>query len=176
MKNKKIISNHPIKWFDIQEYPDYKISTIGEIKSYKNHNKPILLEQNINKSGYYYVNLKKEGKSKIKYIHKLIVTDILNLEIPKGFEINHIDLDKSNNTVENLELVSKNENQSHSKNYNTKKPAGCYFVKSRKNKPWRVKIQKDKKIYQLGYFSTLEEASNIYKEKYLELFGEYPKY
>ena len=59
--------------------------------------------------GYLQIKLRKNKKRFNRYIHR-IVWETFNGLIPKGFEINHIDHDKSNNSLSNLELVSHREN------------------------------------------------------------------
>ena len=46
-------------------------------------------------------------------IHQLVWMEANHRFIPDGFEINHIDLDKSNNVIENLELVTHKQNIEH---------------------------------------------------------------
>lgn len=59
--------------------------------------------------GYKAVKLKNEmGRSNL-YVHRLVYRNFVGV-IPKGMEINHIDHDKSNNSLENLELVTHSEN------------------------------------------------------------------
>ena len=59
--------------------------------------------------GYLQIKLRRNKKRFNRYVHRL-VWEAFNGEIPKGFEINHIDHDKSNNSLSNLELVSHSEN------------------------------------------------------------------
>lgn len=59
--------------------------------------------------GYLQIKLRKNKKRYNRYIHRL-VWETFNGEIPKGLEINHINHDKSNNSLENLELVSHSDN------------------------------------------------------------------
>ena len=86
---------------DIPNYGGiYKITTNGDI--YKGNQK---LSPVNNGFGYYQIKLRKNGKRINKYIHRL-VWETFNGNIPKGYEINHIDHDKSNNSLANLELVT----------------------------------------------------------------------
>lgn len=52
------------------------------------------------------------GTGKRVYEHRY-VWESANGPIPDGFEINHIDGDKTNNIIENLELVTRQRNQQH---------------------------------------------------------------
>ncbi len=67
-----------------------------------------LMPQN-NGLGYFQVRFRFNKRRYSKYLHR-IVWESFNGEVPNGYEINHIDHDKSNNTLNNLELVTRSEN------------------------------------------------------------------
>lgn len=67
-----------------------------------------VLKPAINK-GYLQVELRKDGKRKGFLVHRLVVTSFIG-PIPKGMEVNHINEDKRDNRLENLELVTHKEN------------------------------------------------------------------
>lgn len=66
----------------------------------------------IDRNGYPYVNLYKDGKSKCKRVHQLVGKAFIpnpdNKEV-----INHINREKIDNTVDNLEWVTLIENTNH---------------------------------------------------------------
>ena len=101
------------EWEWIKGYEGkYLISTKGRIKSFTSQKNGELLVQIPNQKGYLEVKLIKGGKP-IKYkVHRLVgETFIPN---PKGLEtINHKDLNKRNNTLENLEWLSHSDNIKH---------------------------------------------------------------
>lgn len=69
----------------------------------------------LNHKGYETVALSANGKLATKFVHRLIY-EYFHGEIPNTqpkMQINHIDGDKRNNSIENLELVTGQENQSH---------------------------------------------------------------
>jgi len=68
--------------------------------------------------------------------------------------IDHVDKDKSNNRIENLRLVTNQQNQ-----FNTK-AKGYYFNKPAKK--WLSKIQLNGKRKHLGLFESEEEAREAY--------------
>lgn len=78
----------------------YKITANGDI--YRGDKK---LSPVSNGLGYYQIKLRKNGKRMNKYVHRL-VWKTFNGDIPRGYEINHIDHNKSNNSLDNLELVT----------------------------------------------------------------------
>lgn len=59
-----------------------------------------------------YVNLYKNGKNKIKKIHRIVAENFIPNPENKP-EVNHIDGNKQNNKVDNLEWVTKSENVKH---------------------------------------------------------------
>jgi hypothetical protein len=65
-------------------------------------------------SGYYEVALFLNGSRHIRSVHRLVWSSFFG-EIPDGYHVNHIDGDKSNNALSNLECVTPAENYAHSK-------------------------------------------------------------
>jgi len=71
------------------------------------------LSQKTKSNGYKEVNLYiGNNKSKMTYVHRAVYS-AFNGCINEGFQINHIDGDKSNNKLSNLESVSASENMRH---------------------------------------------------------------
>lgn len=64
-------------------------------------------------SGYQKVVLRKDGQSSNVMIHRIVASAFLPNPEHKD-EVNHKDGDKSNNSVSNLEWVTRSENQRHS--------------------------------------------------------------
>ena len=132
-------------WRDInfEDYGEYyQVSNYGNVRSkdrYVKANKnggikllkgqPMKLTvnkayRNDAKTGYTVVNLRKEGKNKVAVVHRLVaLTFIPNDDTTKEF-VNHIDGDKTNNTVENLEWVTTGENNQHAFNTGLRNPRG----------------------------------------------------
>lgn len=103
-------------WKDIKGYEGkYQVSNLGNVKSLldKQLNKrEKILKPSFNDKGYLRVYLSKESKKATKTIHRLVAeTFIPNLENKKT--VNHIDGNKTNNRVDNLEWLSNTENQRH---------------------------------------------------------------
>lgn len=59
--------------------------------------------------GYFQIKLRSSGKRLNRYIHRLVWETFVG-PIPEGYEINHIDHDKANNALSNLEVVTHSEN------------------------------------------------------------------
>jgi DNA-binding transcriptional regulator YiaG len=100
------------EWRDIKGfYGDYKISNFGKIKSLK-HGKEKILKIHKHNNGYNFITLSHNGNQKGYLLHRVVVKAFLG-DIPDGLDVNHKDGDKDNNFLNNLEVVTKSENQNH---------------------------------------------------------------
>ena len=142
-------------WKDIKNYEGlYQISNLGKIKSLerkvKNQKgnrtvKEIILKCSEGKS-YVQVTLSKKNNYKTKLVHRLVAEAFIpnpnNLS-----EVNHIDGNKHNNNVNNLEWVSRYDNMQHAKKLgliNTLKGNKSYWY----NK-YGIEHSRSKKIVQI---------------------------
>ena len=94
-------------WKAIPEYSIYQISTFGRVKNTKTNN---ILTPTKPYNGYLQVHLCQNGKKISKCIHQLMGVAFLGPR-PKGFEINHIDGNRENNYLNNLEFIPWKENR-----------------------------------------------------------------
>lgn len=101
------------KWITIDGFEDYEISNYGRIKSYRKKNKTIFLKQATNSNGYQFVDLYRNTGHKLFRIHRLVAEYFIPNPENKS-EVNHIDGNKRNNCVENLEWCTRSENTIHS--------------------------------------------------------------
>jgi hypothetical protein len=112
-------------------------------------------------SGYHRVCLTKNGCSKNTHVHVLMAITFLDFK-PNGHEkvIDHIDNNKLNNSISNLQIITHRENIS--KDRNTKSGlTGVY----KSHKKYMATITINKKRYYLGVFETKEEAHKAYLQK-----------
>ena len=111
MNENKIIE----EWRPICGYEGlYEVSNLGRVKSLGNDKtrKEKILSQVKMKKGYLMVNLYKNGKMKTCKVHRLVAKAFL--ENPNGYTcVNHIDENKVNNYVDNLEWCSYKYNSNH---------------------------------------------------------------
>lgn len=95
----------------------YSVTDVGEIYSLSRlsasgkrlKRKKMAISKN--RDGYSQISLRVAGKLKTYYVHRLVAKEFLGLV--EGLEVNHINLDKSDNRVSNLEVVTKSRNITH---------------------------------------------------------------
>ena len=95
-------------WKDIPGYEGiYQASNLGRIKSNKK-----ILKPTIDRTGYVNARLFKNGELKVIRLHRVIAITFIENENNKPV-INHIDGNKQNNRVDNLEWCTQKENVRH---------------------------------------------------------------
>lgn len=106
----------------------YEVSNLGNVRSFvSNCNgrniKPIVgkILKQYDRKGYNKVMLSKDNKVKDLAVHRIVVESFIST-IPKGMQVNHIDGNKRNNRLENLEIVTQSENMKHAYRTGLEKP------------------------------------------------------
>lgn len=74
------------------------------------------VKRHLMKIGYYMVGPTVNGKNVNTYVH-VIIAELFLGPCPVGCEVNHIDGDKTNNVVTNLEYVTHQENMRHARRH-----------------------------------------------------------
>lgn len=142
-------------WKQIKNYEGlYEISTNGQVRNYKTK---FILNTKPRPDGYIRIGLWKNKKQTYHYLARLIFENFKS--IPDGsFEINHIDKNKLNNFLANLELISQRENCCHRSkdkiNKTSKHPGVCKAYDGK----FRSYIYIDGKQKSLGYYFTEDQA------------------
>ena len=93
----------------------YKVSSTGQVARWlpqRNTYSGRILKLSLTNFGYLRVCLTKDGVPKKYFVHRLVAAAFLD-EVPEKKFVNHIDGNKTNNRVENLEYVTCKENQAH---------------------------------------------------------------
>ena len=101
--------NFMVVYSSIQGYDDYIIDTDGNIFSFKLDR---MLIKTISTKGYHMVTLNKDGYKKSYPTHRLVAMTFLPNPDNKP-QVNHIDGNKANNSLSNLEWVTGSENVRH---------------------------------------------------------------
>ena len=95
----------PIKGFE----RIYEVSNLGNIRNARN----ILLKGYVNNKGYHCIDLTIDGIRSKHLRHRLVM--LAFVPNPKNLpEVNHIDENKANNALSNLEWCSRSHNKQHS--------------------------------------------------------------
>jgi hypothetical protein len=161
-------------WKDIPEYEGlYQISNLGRIKSLdrtvegiikKYSYKSKILKAGTTTQGHLHVNLYKDKKSKSRTIHQLVAIVFLN-HIPSGFNIviDHIDNDKNNNCIDNLQLITQRENLSKDKKNKSSKYTGVIWHNF--HQKWTASIRIGKSRKYLGYYADEYDAHLAYQKE-----------
>lgn len=116
-------------WVTIPNYEKYEVSNLGNIRNKKTGR---ILRTSLNRpDGYHRVGL----AGSHQYVHRLVADAFLDADI-RGRDVNHIDGNRNNNTLANLEICSRKDNIQHAyfsglKDRGMLKIASCEFCKHR---------------------------------------------
>lgn len=122
-------------WRSIPGYP-YDVSDAGHVRNAKTL-RPI--KPYVVKSGYHKVWIRNENGPYSIQLHRL-VWSVWRGPIPAGYQINHLDFDRINNAVSNLECVTPLENMRHSQ-LAGRHPRGTAIATSKLNDALIVEIR-----------------------------------
>ena len=126
------------KWKTVKGFEGlYEISNLGNVRSLNYHNWGIVknLTPVMDKDGYLRVCLSKNGKQYNGTVHRMVAQAFI--ENPNSFpQINHINEDKSDNRVENLEWCDCLYNNNHGTRNNR-------ISKSKRNTKCKKVVQTD---------------------------------
>ena len=142
----------------IEGYDNYEISNMGNVRNIDTNRN---LKPGINSCGYYNVDLYKEGTRKTLKIHRLIGFHFIPNPDNLPY-IDHIDRNRTNNSISNLRWISKsNNNRNITKRQNTSsKFIGVTF--SKREGKYRAQIRFDNKVKNIGYYDKEEEAGRAF--------------
>ena len=96
-------------WKVIKDFPDYEISNMGRVRSFKNYKqwKPNrILEPSKSSNGYLHVDLYINKKPYTRPIHRLVYENF-HEKLKEDDYIHHFDENKENNYISNLEPMDK---------------------------------------------------------------------
>lgn len=169
-----MLNNNNEIWKSIKGFEGfYEVSNLGNIR---NRNKKILKHYIIN-SGYASVTLWLNYKCSHYLVHRLVLMTFCPSSNPYKKEVNHIDENKLNNCLDNLEWVTSKENKQHSlksgrydKLYVLKNTLGKKHLHNTTSKyhnvtydknrnKWMGSIRVNKKNLECRRFNTEEEAA-----------------
>ena len=150
------------KWKSVPNHKEYMVSNLGRVKSLK-CGKEIILKQSQSKKGYLRIDIRSDGQRNSFQVHQLVMMAFKN-HIPNGntLVVHHKDNIKSNNRLDNLEVITNRANSfTHKKG--TSKYTGVSWDKNR-NK-WSAEIRNGKKRIKLGRFKNEYDAHLAYQKE-----------
>ena len=146
-------------WIDIPGYEGlYKVSDLGRVYS---ESVKRLIKPNKIQNGYLRVGLSSNKIRKKWLIHHLVCISFLSYRVDSNLVVDHIDGDKSNNTINNLQIISQRLNVCKyfdSKGINV----GAYYNK--KTGKYRSRIYVNGKNIHLGLFTEETESIKAYQD------------
>lgn len=114
----------PIVFDGIENPPHYEVSNYGRLRSFQSTPRPqgagpIAAEGVIIKGsviqGYRSLNIRSNGKTLNRYVHKLVAEYFVNHERTEQTYVIHLDHDKLNNVSQNLRWTTKEEMVEHNR-------------------------------------------------------------
>jgi hypothetical protein len=159
-------------WTFIKGYnKNYSVSNLGRIRSNERKTpdgrtifEKVLLTR-VSKDGYIRVKLYQNSKQKTFYLHRIVANHFLG---NSNLDVNHIDGDKENNQIDNLEFVTRSENLKHAYDIGLKKVSNYQKLRTRNNlKSTHINNQKKVRNLNTGdIYESIKEAHKKTKSKH----------
>lgn len=120
----------------------------------------------LSENGYYVVTLVKNTGKKNVLVHSLVATVFIDRNYTsKGLVVNHIDGNKTDNNIDNIEVVTVRENSTVCYRKDKKTFASKFVGVSKSGSRWMARMHIDGKSVYLGTFDCEKEAGEAYKNK-----------
>ena len=152
----------------IQNY-NYSISNMGNVRNDRTNR---ILQPGIDTNGYYQVNLYKNSKMRHMKMHRLVALAFIENPDSKPY-VDHKNNNKLDNNISNLRWCTLRENNQNAsmKSNNSSGYKGVSYYKNL-NK-WRAQINIDGIKIHLGYYDTIEAATQARVQRARQAFGQY---
>ena len=108
----------------IAGHPDYAVSNLGNIKSYKSNPEGVVLKPKRHYKGYLKIGFWEKGKHKHYFIHRLVLSTFIGPPPADRPQTRHLDGDPTNNKLSNLRWASQAENE------DDKRYVGTYHLRA----------------------------------------------
>lgn len=161
------------EWKDVVGFPDYRVSTLGRMLSKERKDrrgrwrKERILRPKTIWNGYKTVRLLNDDEDKAVLVHRAVAIAFIPnpAELP---EVDHINNDRTDNCVANLQWIARQHNRQ--KIHLAKGKTGAKGVTFQNGK-FVARIGLDKKLIVIGSFANLIDAANAYDLMATKLFG-----
>lgn len=151
---------------DLQSILDYDpLTGVVKWKTVRSNMVKNSIAGSTNNRGYKQISL----NSKTYFLHRVIWVLMFG-NIPKGFYIDHINGNKTDNRLENLRLATNSQNQQNRpapKNSSSGYRGVTWHKQAQK---WMARICYNKQRKTIGLFDTAENAYKAYKDEAKKLF------
>jgi hypothetical protein len=143
-------------WRPVNGYDDYQVSSLGRVRSLK-FGKQRILAPRKNTDGYFCIVMCMNGRQTSHRIHRLVASAFIpNPEdLP---QVDHIDRDIANNSIENLRWVTPSQNSFNTHRHH-RELYGIYW------KPqygfYQVIVTHEGKLYHIGCSPDVEKAKEM---------------
>ena len=133
-------------WVSIKNFPNYEVSSHGRVRNIKTGR---ILKPGVNKHGYEIVALSNSFERKTSAVHRLVADNFYDGD-HENLVVDHVDTNKRNNFIANLEFCTSGENNRRAYATGLKTPVPAY------NQPTNRKV----KIVETGeVFNSINECA-----------------
>ena len=159
------------QWAAIDGYKNYQVSWWGRVRNTKTGR---ILKPQTSSPGYLKVQLSKNGKALIHYIHRLVAREWAGNPEHKRC-VDHIDGSRTNNHWENLRYATHSENLMNKRGHKTTSSVykGVSFDKT--SGKWVVRIKVDGVYKNMGLFEIEKEAAAAYNAAAVKFYKEFAR-
>lgn len=148
-------------WKDVPGLDKIQASTLGRIKSLK-CNKELIRKTHYKNNGYECIGIVVGDKIKKYSVHALVAMAFLNHkpDVTQKIIVDHINNNKKDNRLINLQLITQRENSTKEPRGNSKYP-GVHYLK--RTNMYQAYIYHNKKLLRLGTYKYELDAAEAYK-------------
>ena len=144
----------------IDDYDNYEISNLGNVR---NINTNRILKLHETNCGYLRVSVCKDGIMKKFYIHRLVALHFI--PNPQNLtDIDHIDQNKTNNSISNLRWVSRSNNNRNKPKMQNKSSKYIGVSVYKPNGKYQAQININNKNKHIGYYETEDDAGKAWDD------------
>lgn len=138
----------------------YSVSSFGNILNNFNNT---LIKKHIDKHGYEAVGLLIDGRFKTVKVHSIVAKNFIDASYrEKGLVVNHIDFNRKNNKLNNIEVVSIRDNSNKKHLKSTSEYVGVHWDNG--TKKWKSTITIGRVKKHLGYYDNEKSAFIAYQD------------
>lgn len=139
----------------VRDFPDYTVDIYGRVFNRSG----MELKQWVTRDGYCMVRLCKKGYEKSCSVHRLVADAFFDGD-HEGYDVNHIDGDKQNNFIGNLEWATRSENMRHAYRTNLHKTTLTDEIRKKGAQTFAEKNRRPVRVLETGQvFGSAKECA-----------------